>query len=79
MPNAVRISDACSSGRPRSFPYDTLCTLTIMKTRPSRHHEDTRYQRRGSARASLKVAFTGLGTAWADTPTAALEARAAVG
>src|SRR5207237_819382 len=47
-PNAVSASDACASGTPRSRAYATLCTVTIMYTKPRKPHDPTKYQRRRS-------------------------------
>src|SRR6266850_1174726 len=56
MPKAESASDASSSDRPRSRAYDTLCTVTIMKTRPRKHHAVTKNQSRASAKASRRAA-----------------------
>src|SRR5437016_3645176 len=56
MPNADSASDASSSDRPRSRAYDTLCTVTIMRTRPRKHHAVTKNQSRAAAKASRRAA-----------------------
>src|SRR5882724_2055642 len=55
-PKADSASEACSSGSPRSRAYDTLCTVTIMNTRPRKHHALTKNHSRASPNADRRAA-----------------------